>query len=1187
MRVTLIHGLLLTGCLSFAYAGSVIGQGVLEKKISVKIENTTLRKALNQIGEAANVTFLFQSHLIAATEKVTIQASQEKLGDVLNTILISKNIKYDVDGDHIILTKKATASNRTLPDAEPDLYAATYSLQIQGAIADETGLALPGVNVIEKGTTNGTTSDNEGKYSINVKDEDAVLVFSFIGYSPKEIRVGSQLQINVALEPDSQTLNEVVVVGYGDVKQRDLTGAVSSVKSKEIVATGVSNVGLALQGRAAGVNVTSNSGVPGGGVTVRIRGTGSINSGNDPLYVVDGIQLGAGPNAITFLNPSDIERIEVLKDASAAAIYGAQGANGVVMITTKRGKTGAPRVTFDSFVGVKMLRESIQPAGSAEFGTTYLLSKKAAGATVNDIVDYYKPYYPLLDGVDLTKDYSAVQDNIYNQLQKANPNSTKWADKLYQKGVVQNYNVSISGGNDSFKYLTSVSYYNESGIVRATDFDRLSFRYNTDYKVSDKIKVGVNLNLVNSTRKGINPLYDATTTGGLNFSSDNSLLSQAFQIDPLTTVTRTPQDTELAGGNPGNPYDLYSPSLFTGTPNPVAGLARTNLKYSQFQLFGNGFIEYSILKDLVFKTNIGINMTRGLEKNSLPNYFISGQDRRQVNSTSRSNDASNTWNWINQLTYSKNFGKHAVSLVGAIDALHNQAETVLASAQGLPSNNANVQFLNLATSGPAVGEQYYESKLLSYVGRLNYNYADKYLLTASIRRDGSSKFTRDYRWGTFSSFSAAYRISEESFFRDVSVISDLKIRAGWGQLGNSAVPAYITQSLYNSSRHITYPFSASGPFPGGDPSGYPYQTLWQGILPGTIGTPDLTWETQEQTNFGIDLALFQDRFKLTADYYIRTSKDNLLRVTTPLNAGYGDLQPWSNLGKIENRGVEFYASYTNKVGGLTYSLSGNLGVNKNKVISLGEEDNKILGYSYRFSGIPTVTEAGRSIGEFIGFKTDGIFQTQEEVDAHKSSDGVLMQPNARPGDFRFKDVNADGVLNDDDRVVIGSALPKFSYGYSLNLEYKGIELSMFFQGQYGNKILMYEKFFSYRGQGTNNIVEGLVASSWHGPGTSNAQPRISANDPNDNFRMSDYYLENGSYMRLKSLQLGYNFPSAVTSSIKMSNLKVYVSGENLLTFTSYPGIEPELGVKGFQQTGVSSYEYAQPKTYRAGIVANF
>jgi TonB-dependent starch-binding outer membrane protein SusC len=1181
MKITCIQIALAVCFSAITYAHKSSGQ-ILEKKISVRAQNQMISSVLHEIEQQAQIIFTYNANVVKKDKRITLEATSVPLRDVLDQIF-EKKVIYEIRNNQIILrpAKPGTASSNLYSD---DL----FDRPVRGVVFDQSGMPLPGVNILIKGTTVGTVSDANGEFSIDAQD-GAVLVFTFIGFKSQEVIVNDQDNIRVELQADVSQLGEVVVTGYGVTKKSDLTGSVSSVKAEDIVATGVANVGQALQGRAAGVNVISNSGVPGGGVTVRIRGTGSINSGNDPLYVVDGIQLGSGPNAITFLNPSDIASIEVLKDASAAAIYGAQGANGVVLITTKRGVAGTPRVTFEAFFGTKHLRETIKPAKAAEFGTVYLLSRKASGTTLNEINDYYKPYYAQLDGIDLTSNYGDRQRALYNSLQENMPESTDWMNELYTRGQVQNYNVNLSGGSETHRYAASVNYYDESGIVKRTNFDRLSFRYNSDYDINKKLKVGFNLNLVNSQRKGINPLYDASSTGGLNFSSDNSLLSQVYGIDPVTTVERSPQDTEAAGGNPANPFDLFSPSRFTGISNPAAGLARVNLIYKQFQVFGNAFAEYKILPSLVFKSNIGLTLSRGTERNSLPNYFISGQDRQQINSISRLSDENNSWNWINQLTYSKEIKKHQFSVMGAVDALHSKYENIEASAQGLPSNNPDVQFLGLGTSGPAVDDDYFESKLLSFIGRANYSYANKYLVTASVRRDGSSKFTRDYRWGTFASFSVAYRISEEQFFQSLSIpfISDLKLRAGWGQLGNSSVPAYLTHSLYNSSRHISYPFSASAPFPGGGPGNYPYQNLSPGMLPQSIGTPDLTWETQEQLNAGIDLGLFNDQLTISADYYVRTSKDNLLRVTTPLNAGYGEMQPWSNLGEIENRGLEFSANYLGQIRELKFSVGGNIGFNTNEVISIGDKDNRILGYEYRFSGRPIVTEAGRSIGEFIGYRTAGIFQTVEEVQNYRDADGGLMQPNAVPGDFRFEDVNGDGVLNDDDRVVLGSALPKFSYGYQINLQYKNFDLNLFFQGQYGNKILMYEKYFIYRGEGTSNVVDGLLDDAWHGPGTSNTQPRISFNDPNNNFRMSDYYLEDGSFMRLKNVQLGYTVTKELASKLKLSALRFYVSGENLLTFTKYPGLEPELGVKSTQQTGVSSFEYSQPRTYRAGLVAGF
>jgi TonB-linked SusC/RagA family outer membrane protein len=988
--------------------------------------------------------------------------------------------------------------------------------------------------------------------------------------------------------PDITKLDEVVVIGYGKMKKSDLTGSVSSVKGDDIASAGSASFSQALQGRAAGVSVTSTSGTPGGGSTIRIRGMGSINSGNDPLYVVDGMPIGAGPNTADLINPDDIESVEVLKDASAAAIYGSQGANGVILVTTKRGKSGAPKLSFDSYFGTKSIPKTWDPGDAAQFGEVYLLAEKASGAQIGDINDYYKPYYSMLNGVDFTKDYSTAQKTLYNKLKEDHPESTNWLNELYRKGQVQNYNVSLSGGNDVFRYVTSISYYKESGIIKTTDYDRMTFRLNSDYIVSKKLKLGSNITLVNSGRDGINPLISSTVTGGLNPGSDNSLFSQAYEIDPVTQVKRTVAETILAGGNPSNPYDMFSAAMFTGTPNPAAGLARTNLQYSQFQLLGNAFAEYSILSGLVFKSSIGINFSKGLEDSFYPDYYISGQDRNLINSVKRINDGSNSWDWINQLTYIKSIGKHSITLMGAIDASRSLYESITATKSNTPSDDINLQYLHDAQGVASADDNIDENALLSYLGRLNYSYANKYLLTATFRRDGSSKFSEDTRWGDFKSFSAAYKVSEESYFKnlDIRQISNLKFRVGWGQLGNAAIPSYQNVSLYNATSQVTYPFGPATAFPGGQMSNYVPQPLSQGAIPTQIGNPMLQWETQEQTNVGLDIGLFKDKISFTADYFIRTSKNNLLQMPVPPNVGYATELPYTNAGEIENRGFEFTGDMKNNIGDFSYRVEGNISFTKNKVLSLGSLEQ----YPHagtRVDGIPWKTVVGNSIAEFYGYQTEGIFQTQEEIDNYKGPNGTVLQPNARPGDFKFANTQNDNVLNDADKTYLGSPLPKFTYGFNVSLSYKGWDLDMFFQGQYGNKIFMYEKYFIYRGQGNFNSIEGLPDMAWHGPGTSNTQPRISADDPNNNFRMSNYYLEDGSYLKLKTIQLGYNLPKNICSMLKIANAKFFVSGENALLFTKFPGIDPEIASSNINSMGMSSFQYPAPKTFRVGIKVGF
>jgi len=1151
-------------------------------KMTLQLSDATVKEVLNRIEEKSEFFFLYNSKLVDVNRKVSVDAKDERVDEILNSLFQETGVVYTVVDRQIVLTNKADQAGFISQNRQQQ------GKKVTGKVTDSTGGSLPGVSIVVKGTTTGVITDNTGNYSLTNIPQNSTLQFSFVGMKMQEILVGSKTTINITLEEDAIGLEEVVAIGYGTVKKSDMTGSVSSVKGDVIASSGSASFGQALQGRAAGVNVSSSSGTPGGGSTIRIRGMGSINSGNDPLYVVDGMPIGAGPNTADFLNPADIESVEVLKDASAAAIYGSQGANGVILVNTKRGKSGAPKLSFDSYYGLKEIPKTWEPGDAAQFGEVYLLAKKASGTPIGDIYDYYKPYYASLSGVDFTKDYSTAQQSLYAKLKTDHPQSTDWLNELYRKGIVQNYNVSLSGGNDAFRYASSVSYYKESGIIKTTDYDRLSFRLNSDYTVSKKLKIGSNITLVNSNRNGINPLIGNTVSGGLNPGSDNSLFSQAYEIDPVTTVNRTAAETILAGGDPANPFDLYSASRFTGTSNPAAGLARTSLKYSQFQLLANAFAEYSIINGLVFKSSIGISFSRGLENSFFPSYYISGQDRNLINSVRRINDGANSWNWINQLTYSKSIGKHTITAMVAYDASKSQYHSITASKTGTPSNDSNQQYLHTAQGISNADDDINESVLLSYLGRLNYSFANKYMLTGTFRRDGSSKFSKDTRWGNFISASAAYKISEESYFQDLNIsqISNLKFRAGWGQLGNAAIPSYRNVSLYAATSHVTYPFGTATAFPGGSLTNYVPQTLSQGAIPYQIGNANLKWETQEQTNVGLDLGLFKNKVNFTADYFIRTSKDNLLQMPVPPNLGYASALPYTNAGEIENRGFEFTAELKNNIGDFSYSVGGNISFTKNKVLSLGI----LQEYPHsgnRIDGIPWRTIVGQSVADFYGYQTDGIFQNQSEIDNYKATDGTKLQTNARPGDFKFANIQNNNALNDSDKVVLGSPLPKFTYGFNISLAYKGWDLDMFFQGQKGNKIFMYEKYFIYRGQGNFNSIKGLPEMAWHGPGTSNTQPRIAADDPNNNFRMSDYYLEDGSYLRLKTIQLGYNIPKEICSTLKIANARIFVSGENILTFTKFSGIDPEIASSNINTMGMSSFEYPQPKTFRFGLKVGF
>ncbi|MBC7912774.1 MAG: SusC/RagA family TonB-linked outer membrane protein, partial [Pyrinomonadaceae bacterium] len=822
------------------------------QKVTLNLKNVSLQKIFKDIKEQTGYVFFYNYALLRQSKPVTINVKDVSVEDALKVSLQDQPIDFTIEDKTVVLsTKKPARTAFNTQDAPP-------TIKVSGTILNaETNLPLQGATVTVKETKQATTTNESGFFQIVAEPRQTIIV-SYVGYSSYQFTALNESLLSIKLNVKLTTANDVVVIGYGSARKSDLTGSVSSIKGSTITSAGNASFDQALQGRVAGVNVTSNSGLPGGGTTIRIRGIGSINSGNDPLVVVDGMPIGSGPNVANLINSNDIEQIEILKDASAAAIYGSQGANGVIIVTTKRGKIGAPQLSFDTYAGTKSIHKKWQPGDAAQFGETYLIGKKASGAALTDIYPYYRPYYSLLDNIDFTKDYSATQQSVYAKLKSDHPESTDWMPALFKKATVQNYNVSLSGGSDAVKYATSVSYYKEDGIIKTTGYDRLTLRFNGDYKVSNKLRTGTYLTLVNSNRKGINPLLPNNQTGGFNFHSENSILSQAYEIDPVTPIRRTPAEVQAAGGNPDNPFDLYSAALYSGASNPVAGLERNNIKYNQFQLLGNAFAEYSFIKSLVLRSSIGINFSSGQESSSIPNYYISGSDRNLLNSVKRVNDRGNNWDWINQLTFSQVYKKHNITVMAAIDASHYSYQNVITSKTSTPSNAPNLQYLNNATGNASADENIQEGALLSYLGRLSYAYNNKYFLTGTFRRDGSSSFSPGYRWGNFTSVGLGYKLSEESFFKNLNIkqISLLKLRGSWGQLGNSAVPAYSNVSLYNATSHVTYPFGPVTPFPGGGITNYPYQTLTQGVVPYKIGNAALKWETSEQTDIGIDLILF-------------------------------------------------------------------------------------------------------------------------------------------------------------------------------------------------------------------------------------------------------------------------------------------------------------------------------------------
>lgn len=1021
---------------------------------------------------------------------------------------------------------------------------------IKGKISDEKGAPLIGATVQVKGTNKTTQTDQQGVFSLSAPSSSR-LVFSFTGYEPKEIIVGNQDNVTVTLQQSNAAMGEVVVVGYGTQKKSDLTGAISSVSAKDLAKSNPVNATEALQGRAAGVTVTTNSGSPGSEGAIRIRGIGTINN-NEPLFVVDGMFV----SSINYLNPSDIARLEVLKDASATAIYGSRGANGVVLITTHKGSSGKPIIVFNantSISKVSNLTETLNRAQYLDYKTT---------AYVNG---YYRLNPTAAPGIDpyTTNDpfFSFTKNTLKPQYDKGY--NTNWVDSLFENAVVQSYDIGIRGGANNIRYATSAGYFDQKGILENSSYKRYTFRLNTDYTIGKRLVVGENLSLTNSNTLG---------QGGFIEGRSNSIIPQILNADPLTPITNPNANVN----DPDYQYNKFTHSDVSGTDNPAAIIARVNDRSNLLKIVGNVFGELELIKGMKLRTSFGYDYNSIDSSGFNPKYFIGGSEQNTTSTVAQLYNNYFGQVWENTLNYNTKIGNHSISgLLGYTEELYKGKFTI-ASRSGTANNDPSLQVLNAATGGITLTGNKTQTSLQSYFARVNYTYADRYLLTATVRRDGSSKFATDKQWGTFPSVSGGWRISNEKFFPnlDASFISNLKLRAGWGQIGNQSMPGGTNNpylSLIEGANGYRYIF--------GD-------ALVTGNSLTSLGTPGISWETSQQTNIGIDLGLLKNTLTFSADYFVKNTKNMLLQVSSPSYTGFPNI-PYTNAGDIQNKGIEIVIVYEGKAGVFTYGISANASKFINKAVSLGT-GNKPITPADGTTALPiNRTEVGRSIGEFYGWVTDGIFQNMKEVQAFNKN-GQLVQPNALPGDFRFKDINGDGVINSGDQTWIGNPWPKLTYGFNLNLGYNNFDLAALFQGSYGNKLINVNK----RYRRTLNAAFGADLAAyevaWRGEGTSNTQPIISTVDRNDNFRISDWYVEDGSYMRLKNLQIGYKISASWLKKASISSSRIWLGGTDLFTITKYTGNDPEAGLSAAPiGAGREFSAYPKMKRFSLGINLTF
>lgn len=1003
---------------------------------------------------------------------------------------------------------------------------------VSGIISDAVDeTPIPGATVIQKGTLNGTTTNVEGFYSLTVMSENDTLQFSYIGYTTITLAINGRTSIDIMMEPDLQELDEVVVIGYGTQKKKVVTGAIATVKSEEITSIPVLRAEQAMQGRTAGVQVTQLSGQPGEAPTVRIRGIGTTGDA-DPLYVVDGIVVGN----IDYLNPGDIESMDVLKDAASAAIYGAQSANGVVLITTKKGQEGKMNVTYSGYYGFQNAAKTIDMLDADQYRALMNEGARNSGLT--------EPF-------DL------------NEIAKHN---TYWQDHLFEKNApIMNHEIYISGGNSKSTYASSISYFSQEGIIGGdkSQFDRITARLNSDHKVKERFTFGNTLAYSHIVRRGIgsNQSFNGAYSSALNLDP----LTPKFETDPNILSEYPYSEEPVVTDENGNVFGI---SEYVGAEvvNPMALLEIQNGETRADKIVGNIYGELEIIEGLKFKTNFGIDLSYVLYDSYTPIYFLNGaQNNTDKTNVYKSMERYFSWQWDNTLSYTKKIKEHTFSVLVGTSAYEFNYEDLTGYNAKVPITDPDNVYLNMATDTTWVATGgAYASSLSSYFGRITYDFKSRYALTGIIRRDGSSKFGPNNKYGTFPSVGVSWLLTEEPFMPNLGPVSFIKLRASYGINGNQNIGNYQFVSTIDKSRGYII---GSGRLTGASPS--------------FIENQDVQWEESEQLDLALDMAFFDSRLTATIDYYIKNTNGLLERI--PIPAHVGNDPPFANVGSVQNKGVEMSVDWRHILPKVRYSVGMNASYNKNKMTKIGNEDKVINGATWAVAGIVTRSEEGLPIAYFWGYETDGIFQNLNEVYQHIGSSGELLQPDAEPGDVRFVDVNKDGVIDDDDRTMIGNPTPDWTLGFNANIEYFNFDLSFLFSGAFGHEIFNGTQRQDLRY--TNRTAK--ILERWTGEGTSDEIPRYTWIDANNNYRVSDLYVENGSFLRLRNLQLGYSLPASILKHINAVRWRFFVSVENLFTITSYTGADPEIGAMSSFDIGIDRGVYPQARTYRFGTTITF
>lgn len=1096
-RIMRISTFLLMVCVFCSYAGNAHSQNA---KVSIHMNNVKLDKILNEIENQTDYLFIYNNQ-VDINKITSVKVKNEAVAQVLDRILSGTGINYELEGTHIILTTEAIK----------DLHAQQQAKTVTGTVTDVSGEPIIGANIRIKGTTTGTITDIDGNFSIEAKPQSVIEV-SYIGYLTQETVINNQKSIRFLLKEDTKTLDEVVVIGYGVQKKADLTGSVANINTEKLNTQSNANIGQALQGKIAGVDIVSQGGAPGSGTRIMVRGIGTLNN-TSPLYIVDGMYM----NSIDHINPNDIASIDVLKDASSAAIYGSRAANGVIIVTTKEGSNteGKPIIDLSVNLGISTASKFLDMLDAKGWAEVTTIARQAIG----------KP------ALDMATDLANKPDN-------------DWQDIMFRPALMQNYNLSVKGGGKYSTYYTGLGYFNQDGIVKGTNYQRYNIQSKNDYK------------------RGI---FSAGTNLIISFSHDKPL-HQELRGGMIGTIlqsvpTLEKYDDTREGGYGGTYGDVVN------IPHPLAIIDDNIMdRYNEnVKIFANLYAQIELFKGLKYKLNLTPDFSFERYKNYLNKYDFGLATNSITQLTERQRRRRNIL-VENLLTFDRTFGEHKISALAGYTYQDSRFRHIQAYGEGLPQG---LEEIDAATTNRSNEGNSWRSVLTSILGRVFYSYQNKYLFTATIRRDGSSKFGKNNRYGYFPSFSLGWNVAEEKFMENVHWLDQLKLRGGYGVLGNQEIDNYQYSSTITTG--INYPDGNGG--------------LLQGAFPKNFANPDIKWEETAMTNVGIDFMAFNNRLSLTADYYVKNTKDILLTVPIPISSG-GANDPIRNAGKIRNNGFEFNLGWMDQPNpDISYGINLIGSFNKNKVIAMGSESGSIKGGSTNQNITTSETKAGYPIGGYWLISTAGYFNSQEEVDAY-AKDGKKIQPAAEPGDIKFVDANNDGVINDDDRVFQGSPFPDFTFALNGNMRYKNFDLSIGLQGVLGNKI------YNATRQTLEDVTKGsnFLASCldyWTPENKNASHPRLTWDDPNRNTRAeSDRYLENGSYLRLRSVQLGYTFPQTWFKGA-IQHARVYINAENLFTITSYSGYSPDVNADNANYRGFDNFIYPTNRTFMLGLNVTF